>query len=1021
MFYFSAGLLVFSGIAGLIYQVTWVRLIGLSLGSTSASISTVLAAFFLGLALGSFLAERFARRWVNSLGPYALLEAVIGLSGLVLLPVLLHLDSVMALFPAAGSELWLKFIVAAALLIIPTTAMGATFPVMAAVLVRREHNAGARISQLYGFNTFGAVLGAGLSGFVIIPAWGLDGAIYTAASLNGFVVILASLVSLVGSRQKLETPQSAAPEQRLGTAVETGDLRRQSAVTLIFTGFVSVAVQVGWTKYLAIFTGSTIYGLSALLTVFLAGLAFGSWAIGTFVDRIARPRRFMAFGLLVLGATLVLARAGLSLLPDIQTVLNTMGSGGTSDQLIRIGILLALIFPPTFMFGMLFPLNLKLYCGDAAGVRRRVGEAYSLNTLAGIAGAVATGFWLIPAYGTDNVLTYSGYAIILLPLIWGGEYKRLASRLALPALVVVALGGNQFLSHLDFRALVASVGYDNSSRAGKSADFLFLKEGKAGVISLVSYDGKTAKLQNNGLNESQISLGQSKSLLTTEALLGLVPYLMRPDAQSAFVLGYGGGNTTTALTLTDLKSIHVVELEPAVVEAVQSVASGPATALADPRVSLEFNDARNTLLVQPTKYDLIVSQPSHPWLSGSANVFTEDFWKIAKSRLNDGGVFSQWINMFHMDATTLRSLLSAFFNVFPDGFVLNNGNANDLILIGSDQPLQFDYHRINDILARPQIRDVLRANGILTVQDVLWYFGMSRDEALAAAGGEVANSDTNILSEVRLSALNGNGSGAENPYTLVAKNSAFDVTPYVGKSADRLASLSQYFLSWKRYNQVELVDAQLATIDPLRGAVAEHNRLIATDDVASAIRLFETRTDWPTDTRIKQANALMDVGLFDDAGAVVAEIADSVPKRTADARLAYLKGDWSSLQQHSLSVGEERVWYLLGLAAVDIQAAGPQLAVASLPATAQIPALRALLRFETLTGPGNRIDETSARLAAAISSAVDQYATLAKTAAAVGDLRVASSVRDMLQLLAPSSTDLAGLDDRIASLREAAS
>jgi spermidine synthase len=1019
VFYFSAGFLVLSGIASLTYQVAWVRLIGLSLGSTSASISTVLAAFFFGLALGSFLAERLTRNRINSLLPYALLEAVIGLSGLALLPILLNLDGVMALIPAAGTELWLKFAIAAALLIIPTTAMGATFPVMAAVLIRTQEHVGTRISQLYGFNTFGAVLGAGLSGFVLIPAWGLDGAIYAAATLNAIVVVGATIANFAAPLRPISmtAPQvegAEAPSPAAST--DTSSMRWRAAATLVATGFASVAAQVGWTKYLAMFTGSTIYGLSAILTVFLAGIAVGSWVIGTFIDRIARPRLFMAGGLLALAATLVLARAGLSLLPPVQGALNVLGIEGVSDHLVRLAIVLVLIFPPTFVFGMLFPINLKLYCGDVSGVRKRVGEAYALNTLASIGGAVLAGFWIIPAFGTDVLLTGVALGMALLPLVWGGEGLQRIQRFAIPALVLVVLAGNQVLGHLDFKALVASVGYDDSSRDGKTGDFLFLKEGKAGVITLVSYDGKSARLQNNGLNESQISLTNSNNLLTTEALLGLVPYLLHQDAKSAFMLGFGGGISTTALTMTGLEKIHVVELEPAVVDAVRTIKDGPATALDDPRVSLEFNDARNTLLVQPTTYDIIVSQPSHPWLSGSANVFTQEFWAVAKSRLNDGGVFSQWVNLFQMDATTLKALLKSFYTVFPEGLVLANNNAKDLIMIGSTGPLTFDYARIDKILAQPKVRQRLESSGIFTTQDVLWFFAMSRNEAVTATADATPNRDTNILSEVRLSALTGDATGDEDPYDFIRQNSSFDITPYIGADAQKLMRLSSYFLSWERYDRARLVDDQLAAIDPQLGAEAAHDRLIAMNDLASASKLYATRTDWPAKSQLKQATALLDAGMVQDARPIIAQLEDPATRRATEARLAFVSRDWAALAQHSIATGEERTWYLLGVAQTDPVKAGLELQAIDPPASARLPVSRALLRYQSLKGTDAAIDKASTVLASATSELAARYTDIATKAAKAGDAAMAQRVRDLLQSLAPNSEALKTLNTAIASI-----
>ena len=310
-FLLAASFLVLSGIASLTYQVAWVRLLGLSMGSTSASISTVLAAFFFGMAMGSYLAERITRNRINSFKPYIILEFLIGISGLALLPILLHLDGLLALFPTISTELSLKFFLALVLLSIPTLCMGATFPVMAAILIRRHGEIGLRMGQLYGLNTAGAVLGAALTGFFFIPQWGLDGAIYIAFALNMTIVLIALYVSRSWTLPAMEPTPVAALTDPV-TAGEDKAYRLRALIVLATTGFVSIATQVGWTKYLAIFTGTTIYGYAAILTVFLSSIAAGAWAIKSYLEKIHAPQMWMAMGPLLLGVSLIATRAGLA-------------------------------------------------------------------------------------------------------------------------------------------------------------------------------------------------------------------------------------------------------------------------------------------------------------------------------------------------------------------------------------------------------------------------------------------------------------------------------------------------------------------------------------------------------------------------------------------------------------------------------------------------------------------------------------------------------------------------------------
>lgn len=885
--FFAASFLVLSGIASLTYQVTWVRLLGLSMGSTSASISTVLAAFFSGMAMGSYLAERITRNRINSFKPYVVLEFLIGVSGLALLPILLHLDGLLALFPAIGTELGLKFAIAMALLFIPTLCMGATFPVMASILIRRDSEIGLRMGQLYGLNTAGAVLGAAFTGFVFIPNWGLDGSIYIAFALNMTIVLVALYVDQRWTLPAME-PTPAPVLTDPGSAEGNNGNQLRALIVLAATGFVAIATQVGWTKYLAIFTGTTIYGFAAILTVFLSGIAAGSWAIKSRLEKINAPQIWMAAGLLLLGFSLIVTRMGFSALPPIYEKINHLSSTPALLHMTKYAIVFALLFIPTFLLGALFPLNLKLYCGTLQAVRTRIGKAYSVNTVASIAGAIFAGFWFIPHYGTDHLLTLMAVAILLLALMFLPILRQPALRVALLGAVTLALFFAWQAPHLSYEALIASVDYhwDADAQSGKKPTFLFLKEGKAGVISLVTYDHVVAKLQNNGLNESVINMHDPNKALLVETLLGLVPYMLHENPKSAFVIGFGGGITTRALTLTDLKSIRVVELEPAVVEADRHIAAGDIPALRDPRVRLDFNDARNTLLVEPTRYDLIVAQPSHPWLAGAANVFTQQFWEIVKSRLNEKGVFGQWVNLFNMDATTLRSLLQAFYHVFPQGMSFANLDTGDLVLIGSRQPLTFDYERMAHVLQEPQIKATLGTHGIFAPADLLWYFALSRNEALAAAGEARPNTDTNIISEVRLSALTAQPTGAEDPYAFLRRHFHLDLIPYLGnKAADRLYAQADRYFSWNDLVLAEKAAQQLKRIDPLRGRGVEYERAWRAHEYARATALYAQYREWPDRTYRQQAQLLVQQGHLDEARKSLHRIKDSVVRKAAYAAL----------------------------------------------------------------------------------------------------------------------------------------
>ena len=757
---------------------------------------------------------------------------------------------------------------------------------MASILIRRHGEIGLLMSQLYSLNTVGAVLGAALTGFVFIPNWGLDGAIYIAFALNMTIVLVALYVNRSWTLPVIESAPIAT--QTDAVAEDDRAYRLRALIVLAATGFVSIATQVGWTKYLAIFTGTTIYGFAAILTVFLSGIAAGSWAIRAQLEKIRAPQMWMAIGLLLLGVSLIATRVGFSLLPPVYAMVNQLDTAPLLQHLTKYAVVFALLFIPTFLLGALFPLNLKLYCGTLTAVRTRIGKAYSVNTLASIFGAIFAGFWFIPLYGTDQLLTLMAVVILLLALMFLPTLRQPALRFAMLGSISVAFLAAWLAPHLSYQALVASVGYqwDNDAKSGKQPTFLFLQEGKAGVISLVTYDQNVAQLQNNGLKESLIHMHDPNQTTLVETLLGLVPYMLHENPKSAFVVGFGGGITTRALALTDLESIHVVELEPAVVEATRHATAGEIPALRDSRVRLDFNDARNTLLVERTTYDLIAAQPSHPWLAGAANVFTRQFWQIVKSRLNDNGVFGQWVSLFKMDATTLRSLFQAFYQVFPHGMSFANLNTGDLVLIGSKQPLTFDYERMARILEQPRIRATLGTHNILTPADLLWYFALSRDEALVAAGNARPNTDTNIISEVRLSALTAQPTGDEDPYAFLRRHFHLDLIPYLGSNAaDRLYAQADRYFFWKDTALAGKAAQQLTRIDPVRGRGVEYEIAWRAQNFARAATLYAEHREWPDRTHQQHAQTLTRQGQFNEARKSLQRIKNPALRKAADAML----------------------------------------------------------------------------------------------------------------------------------------
>ena len=1023
----AAAFLLLSGVASLSYQVVWVRLLGLSMGSTSASISTVLAAFFLGLALGSYLAERITRNRIDSLKVYIILELIIGLAGLALLPVLLNLDYLMAMMPQWGSLLSVKFAVAIALLIIPTVCMGATFPVMASILIRRQHEVGVRVGQLYSLNTGGAVLGAALSGFLFVPNLGLDGAVYIAVAINMLIVALGIYLNQRIKLEPIEHGVSAAVVNgETGTANdlhEQAPVRGRALIVLFATGFVAIATEVGWTKYLAIFTGTTIYGFAAILTIFLLGIAAGSWYVKSHIDRIKDPALWMAMGLVALGASLLLTRAALSAIPPIYESLNHLPADPGVRHGVRYLFVFFMLFIPTFIFGALFPLNLRLYCGNLRGVRARIGKAYAVNTLASIFGSIAAGFWIIPQYGTDVLLTAMAFIILLLPLMFWSAIQTPVMRTAVAGVTMVAVLSNWVFPHISYKALISSVQYrfDEQARQGKEPQFHYLKEGKAGVISMVSYNGRHVRLQNNGLNESLLDLEDENNVLAAETLLALVPYVLHEDPRQAFVVGFGGGVTTGAFTKTEgLETIKVVELEPEVVAAGRAIRTdGEIPALRDPRVELEFNDARNTLLLNDIKYDVVAAQPSHPWLARASGVFTQEFFTIIRSRLNEGGIYAQWVNLFNMDVTTLKSLFNAFYGVFPEGMVFANIDTGDLMMYGSDQALIFNYERIRKRLEEPRVKVAMNHLGIHNPQDIFWYFSLSRDQALASAQGVPANSDTNILSEVRLSALDGNPKGEENPYDFLYKHYNLNIVSHLGDNkAQKLVNLAHTYIGWNEADLVKHVADLLEPLDALQARSLRYERQLMLGEYQEALVFYDEHQQWTDRVHIKHAGLLQEMT---QAKAMLA-LADRAKNRAAKveikARAYYANKQWEALKKLPAVNDQVAKWRLLGLARSDFKSAARQmLALLDKGVYMEIPQIELLLQHYGKVGNETKVQTVARDLVKAVDNQIEQWDRVAKHAMDKEEVDLAVRFIEKIRTANEDADGLKALERRLTKLK----
>ncbi len=741
--------LLFSGFTSMIYQIVWLRLFALSVGSTALSLSIVVGSFFLGMGIGSFVSRYITKKRVYTIIPYLFVEIIIAVSAIASLPLLLNLDKIVTTFTFFADNDFFKFLLVFASLLIPTAAMGASLPIISTLLIHNKKNIGNIFSKIYSLNTLGAVLGAFIGGFVIIPSVGLDGAIYIAFCVNISIGVLAFIFFRKKNFQ-LREHSIKSPKQ----SPHINSVERKKALAILFiTGFVSIATEIGWSKFLIIFTGSTIYGFSAIISVLLLGIAVGSWSMRKRIDAIVRKQQWLLYSLLILSLSLLITAGMLTHVATIYEFLNRSALSVNVQSMIKLLVIFILIFPPSFLFGTIFPLSISLYAQNEKDILKNSSTAFALNTVAGIAGSITAGLWIIPHFGTSVLLFTSAATVAISSILFFKNIEEKRDRYISYTLLFTSLSMIFVFAKPDFKPMIAATYNHTQFTPQDDLNITYVKEGKSGVIALLYEQARYVRVLNNGLSESSLDIYDPDNVNLAETLLAIIPYLLHKNPKNAFIIGFGGGTTAYAMTRTDLKSIQVVELEPQIVTALKTVYKNGIPALEDKRLKLTINDARNQLLKERNRYDIIVSQPSHPWLSGASSLFTKEFFELTKQKIKDDGIYGQWINLFNMDSTTLKSIIKAFVDTYPYTMSFAIMQTEDFLLFGSKKPFVTDTKEIQKKLNNPKIANLLYPYNIYTPKALFAYKSLSRQKLQNLTRNQMANSDLNIISETRLSKL----------------------------------------------------------------------------------------------------------------------------------------------------------------------------------------------------------------------------------------------------------------------------
>ena len=727
-----------SGACGLVYQVVWTRWLVLLVGARAHAVAIVLSVFFLGLGLGSRWGGRFADRTPRPLWWYGVFEVLIGVWAVGVAFAMGPAEGLAAAVlraaqssPAAG--VLARAVMAAVLLLPPVTLMGATLPLLARHVTRDPALGGRRVGLLYALNTFGAAAGCFLAGFVLIQRFGYLHTTWLAAAANAAVAAGALLLA------RFSTGGAAAAPAEDDTPPEGPETGRRTALLLTVafgvTGFSALAMEVIWTRLLAMVFLGTTYAFTTMLTALLCGIALGGLAGAALLSRRTR------FAVPLSGALLLLL--GLSWLCMIRALdglparaVEMQAAAGNRWELVVRGMFLhafLLLLPPAFLSGMLFPALVRAVSRSAGRFGRDVGRLYAVNTLGGVLGSLAGGFVLLPLLGAQHAMTVMALAPLPfgLAVLWGrGALMPRAAALLLAASSVHA-----------FWSLPADINRRlSASYMPKDHETIFYREGVEGTVAVSQPKGGTDGSDRVlWINRVQATTSIERGVKMNR-LQGALPLLFDRDPKRVLFMCFGSGITCGTLALTDFDRIDAVEICPEVLEAAPLFAKDNLGVLERPGIRFVVDDARNFLLTTRETYDVITFEPMPLALAGVSNFYTEDYYRRCLARLAPGGVVSQWVPLHSLNAEVVASLVFTFTRVFPEycAFFVNA----DLFLMGSDRPLRLDLDAARRRLARPGLAAALAAVDLGDPVEIMGSFLM--DKAAVdrfAAGGRVMRDD----------------------------------------------------------------------------------------------------------------------------------------------------------------------------------------------------------------------------------------------------------------------------------------
>jgi len=737
-------LFVGSGCAALIYEIVWFQLLQLVIGSTAVSMGVLLGTFMGGMCIGSLALPRYVSPRRHPLIVYAALELGIGAIGVLVLFVLPYAGGVYTAM--AGQGVWgviTRALLCAVCLLPPTILMGASLPAIARWIETTPQGV-AWLGFFYGGNTAGAVVGSLLAGFYLLRVHDMPTATYVAAVINLVVAALAVGLSRL-------TVHDAGPsgEDPAGGATF---VRRAWPVYVVIglSGFAALGAEVVWTRLLSLLLGGTTYTFSIILAVFLIGIGVGSSA-GAAMAR-SRISARVALGICQVLIVACVAWSAYMIARALPYWPVDPGLSPSPRFTFEIDFARALwtVLPAALLWGASFPLALGAVAEPGQDPGRLVGGVYAANTVGAILGSLAFSIFLVPMLGTQNaqralmVAAAGGGGLLLLPFVVP-RAAGLGRTAAFSGAVAVAGALVWTTPRIPFELI--AYGRQMPWRLNEVKE-LYRGEGRNASIGVSEEPNGVRNFHVSG----KVEASTEPQDMRLQRMLGSLPALFQPDPRSVLVVGFGAGVTAgSLLPFPSVATERICEIEALIPPNIGPYfAQQNFNVLHDPRVTITYDDARHFILTTDAKYDIITSDPIHPWVKGAATLYTQQYFELVKQHLNPGGLVTQWVPLYESNEAAVKSEIATFFRVFPNGTIWGNtdqGRGYDLVLLGQAGPLQLNVDSLQARLSRPDMQFVaasLADVGFYTVEDLLeTYAGNAADLRPWLADAQI-NLDRNL-------------------------------------------------------------------------------------------------------------------------------------------------------------------------------------------------------------------------------------------------------------------------------------